>query len=37
MKNMKGESCPFDNIICQEGWCENCMIYLKYNKKLAKK
>lgn len=37
MKNMKGKSCPFDDRICQEGYCDGCMIYLEYEEKLARR
>lgn len=37
MRNRKGEWCPFADILCQEGYCDECMVYLEYEKKLAKK
>lgn len=37
MKNFKGEWCPYDGRFCQEGYCEDCMVYLDYKKNLAKK
>lgn len=37
MSNIKGEWCPYDGRFCQEGYCEDCMIYLEHEKNLAKK
>lgn len=28
-ENHKGKQCPYENIICQEGYCSDCMIYLR--------
>lgn len=30
--NNKGLSCPFQSVICQEGYCEQCQIYLDRQK-----
>jgi len=27
--NHKGTQCPYSPILCQEGWCTNCNLYLK--------
>ena len=37
MENMKGTWCPYDDIFCQEGYCDECLVYLEYEKKLAEK
>ena len=29
--NHKGQWCKIKNILCQEGWCKNCIIYRKRN------
>ena len=29
-ESMKGKLCPFKPILCQEGWCNDCQIYLDY-------
>jgi len=29
-ESMKGLNCPFKPITCQEGWCNDCQIYLDY-------
>lgn len=32
MRNMKGERCWIDDKLCQEGYCNECMVYRrKYN------
>jgi len=30
--NMKGKKCPYKDIICQEGYCKDCQIYLDFQK-----
>jgi len=30
--NMKGKKCPYKDIICQEGYCHECQIYLNRQK-----
>ncbi|GAH31723.1 unnamed protein product, partial [marine sediment metagenome] len=30
--NNKGLTCPFKPIVCQEGYCEQCQIYLEWLK-----
>jgi len=30
--NSKGLMCPFKGILCQEGYCHNCQIYLDWLK-----
>ena len=38
MKNMKGERCPYDDLIfCQEGMCEGCGVYIHYSAEKYKK
>ena len=37
MRNMKGEFCPYNGRFCQEGYCDDCMVYLEYEEKLAEK
>ena len=37
MKSKKGEFCPYDGRFCQEGYCDDCLVYLEYEKKLAEK
>lgn len=29
-RSMKGRDCPYKSIVCQEGFCEDCQIYLDY-------
>jgi len=31
--NNKGLPCPFKTILCQEGYCSECQIYLDWRKK----
>jgi len=30
LENNKGKPCPYNPILCQEGWCSGCQIYLDY-------
>ena len=29
-ESRKGQECPFKPILCQEGYCANCQIYIDY-------
>lgn len=29
MKNNKGKTCPYKDILCQEGYCNGCWIFIK--------
>ena len=36
MKNMKGQRCMFDDkTFCQEGYCEDCQIFFRYQKEFV--
>jgi len=30
IETMKGKPCPYKPILCQEGYCQDCQIYLDY-------
>lgn len=29
LESMKGKPCPYKPIVCQEGYCQDCWIYLE--------
>ncbi len=29
VQSKKGQKCPYKDIICQEGYCQDCEIYLE--------
>lgn len=32
IETMKGKLCPYKFLLCQEGFCSDCQIYLDYKK-----
>ena len=31
--SQKGKDCPYKSIICQEGFCQDCQIYIDFHEK----
>ncbi len=37
IESMKGQRCPYKPIICQEGHCQDCLIYLARTRDVKKR
>lgn len=33
IQSMKGKPCPYKSIICQEGYCQDCQIFIQRKEK----